>query len=400
MVALTILRELLNSATPQMHALRCEAVVAMVSSALDGASLAVTSLGRGIEGEAYEKHRIKRADRLMSNGHLSGERMALYTSLARRVTCGTSRPLISVDWSDLDEGKTRYLLRASVAVEGRALTVYEEVHPRERFMKAAVERQFLDRLAEVLGPTSRPIIVTDAGFHNPWLRAVSALGWDFVCRIRGRVMVGDANEDNWEQARSLFVHGGKQPKRLAKSRLSRDKPFECQFVIIKQGRRGRHHVNRSGRQARGHYSREQARSHREPWLLATSIDLSSSGALKRVVRAYKTRMQIEEAFRDLKSERFGLGFEASRATQIRRIESLLLIAMLALIVAWLVGYCVEVAGFARRYQANTVTKRKVLSTVYLGRRAWRESSYPYNSAQLHRALDAITEVITNQANGF
>ena len=383
-----------------MHALRREAVVALVSSALDGASLAVTPLGRGIGGKAYEKHRIKRADRLMSNGHLSGERMALYTTLARRVTSGTPRPLLSVDWSDLDEGRTRYLLRASVAVEGRALTVYEEVHPRERFMKAKVERQFLDRLAEVLGPASRPIIVTDAGFHNPWLRAVSALGWDFICRVRGRVMLGDANDDNWAQARSLFVEAGKQPKRLAKSRLSRNKPFDCQFVIIKQGRRGRHHVNRSGRQARGHYSREQARSHREPWLLATSIALSRSGAIKSVVRAYKTRMQIEEAFRDLKSERFGLGFEASRATQVRRIELLLLIAMLALIVAWLIGYCVEAAGFARRYQANTLTKRKALSTVYLGRRAWRESSNRGSSVQLHQALDALTDLVTNHATGF
>jgi hypothetical protein len=67
MHALGILRELLDRATPQMHATRREAVVALVSSALDGATLAVTSLGRGIGGTAYEKHRIKRADRLMSN---------------------------------------------------------------------------------------------------------------------------------------------------------------------------------------------------------------------------------------------------------------------------------------------------------------------------------------------
>jgi hypothetical protein len=47
-------------------------------------------------------------------------------------------------------------------------------------MKARVGRQFLARLAEVLGPASRPIIVTDAGFHNPWLRAVSE--YRYLCR--------------------------------------------------------------------------------------------------------------------------------------------------------------------------------------------------------------------------
>ena len=400
MVALSIVRELLNSATPQMHASRREAVVAMVSSALDGATLTVTSLGRGITGDAFEKHRIKRADRLLSNRHLLSERVGLYQTLARRVIGSTTRPLISVDWSNLDDGKTRYLLRASVAMAGRALTVYEEVHPRERFMKAKVERQFLARLAEVLGAASRPIIVTDAGFHNPWLRAVSALGWDFVCRVRGRVMVGDTTEDNWAQARCLFAQAGKQPKCLAKVRLSYDNPVDCQFVMVKQGRRGRHHVNGSGQHARGHYSREQARSQREPWLLATSIDLCARAAVKRVVRAYKTRMQIEEAFRDLKSERFGLGFEASRATQVQRIELLLLIAMLAMIVAWLIGLCVQAAGLQQRYQANTTRKRRVLSIVYIGRRAWRDTSQRYTKTQLKQSLESITLFVEDNSKGF
>ena len=396
----SIVRKFLMSVTPGMHALRREALAATVSSALSGATLTVTSLGRGIVGDAFEKHRIKRADRLLSNRHLSSERVSLYQRLARRVIGSTTRPLVSVDWSNLDDGKTRYLLRASVAVAGRALTVYEEVHPRTRFMKAWVERQFLARLAEVLGPASRPIIVTDAGFHNPWLRAVSALGWDFVCRVRGRVMLGDATETSWEQARSLFGEAGKQPKCLAKTRLSYDNSFDCQFVIVKQGRQGRHHVNGGGRQARGHYSREQARSQREPWLLATSIDLSTRGMVKRVVRAYKTRMQIEEAFRDLKSERFGLGFEASRATQIQRIELLLLIAMMVVIVAWIIGLCVQAIGHQQRYQANTVRKRRVLSIVFLGRRALRDPSRRYNKMQLQQALESITFFIANHSKGF
>lgn len=111
-------------------------------------------------------------------------------------------------------------------------------------------------------------------------------------------------------------------------------------------------------------------------------------------------MQIEEAFRDLKSERFGLGFEASRAVQVQRIELLLLIAMLTLVVAWVIGSCVEAAGLARRFQANTVTRHKVLSTIYLGRRAWREPSARFRSEELHRALDTISHLVAKQADGF
>jgi hypothetical protein len=65
------------------------------------------------------------------------------TALARRVLTGTHRPIISVDWFNLDEGKRRYLLRSSVAVAGRSFTLYEQVHSREQFMKAVMERRFL-----------------------------------------------------------------------------------------------------------------------------------------------------------------------------------------------------------------------------------------------------------------
>ncbi len=382
-----------------MHATRHEAVVALVSSSLAGASLAVTSLGRGIGGRVYEKHRIKRADRLMSNAHLSGERVTLYTSLARRVIAGTPRPLVSVDWSNLDDGKTRYLLRASVAVEGRALTLYEQVHPRAEFMKAAVERQFLKRLADVLGPACRPIVITDAGFHNPWLSAVHALGWDFIGRVRGRVMLGDEGGDHWDQARSLFALAGKHPKRLTKSRLSRANPITCEFVIHKQGRRGRRHLNRDGRVARAHYSREQARSQREPWLLATSLDSSTVGAMKRIVRAYKTRMQIEEAFRDLKCERFGMGLENHRCNNVQRMAILLLIAMLALFVAWLMGKALELSGKHPDYQANSVKNRTVLSTIFLGLRVIDSQRTTLSANDINDAIRHLQQYIVENHNG-
>ncbi len=43
-----------------------------------------------------------------------------------------STPNILVDWSDIDERKEHFLLRASLATQGRSLTLYEEVHPLSR----------------------------------------------------------------------------------------------------------------------------------------------------------------------------------------------------------------------------------------------------------------------------
>jgi hypothetical protein len=35
----------------------------------------------------------------------------------------------------------------------------------------------------------RPVIVTDAGFKVPWFKEISALGWHFIGRVRGKVSV-------------------------------------------------------------------------------------------------------------------------------------------------------------------------------------------------------------------
>ena len=97
---------------------------------------------------------------------------------------------------------------------------------------------------------------------------------------------------------------------------------------------------------------------------------------------YAKRMQIEEAFRDLKSERFGLGFKASRSTNTQRIAILLLIALLALLVAWIIGTYFEMTGQQRRYQANTERRRRVLSVIYLGRRALHDRRLTVDTALL------------------
>lgn len=393
MHATSILDNFLHQVTPDMHCARRQSVKAAVTSVLDGAMLSVTSVGRGMKPGAFEKHRIKRADRLLSNGHFQNERLALYRAVSAVVLGTIPRPVISVDWSNLDTRKTRYLLRASVAVSGRAITLYEEAHPRERFMKARVERRFLERLAELIGPLRRPVIVTDAGFHNPWLRAVAALGWDFVGRVRGRVMLADDTDTGWEHARSMFPGATTKPRALAKTRRSRADPLDCHFVLVKQPRRYRHDHNIMGRRARGHYSNKQARTHREPWLLATSLPVNHPLDCQRVVRAYTTRMQIEEAFRDIKSERFGLAYRACQSQRLDRIEMLLLIAHIAQIVAWLLALRVVAERLAQRYQANTVCNRTVLSMVYLGRRVWRDppDDIVFNAWQ--QAIDALRQLI-------
>ncbi len=69
------------------------------------------------------------------------------------------------------------LLRASLPVGGRALTLYEEVHPQKKLANRDVQHRFLQRLAQRLPAEAAPIIVADSGFKVPFYREVERLGW-------------------------------------------------------------------------------------------------------------------------------------------------------------------------------------------------------------------------------
>ena len=128
MHAKSIVSKILSGTLPWMHATRRKALCAAVDSSLRGQPLAVTALGRGLGESTDEKHQIKRMDRMLSNHHLQAQRVQIYTAIAKRIMGACSRPVIAVDWSDLDGAKRHFLLRGSLILQGRALTLYEEVH--------------------------------------------------------------------------------------------------------------------------------------------------------------------------------------------------------------------------------------------------------------------------------
>ena len=217
-----------------------------------------------------------------------------------------------------------------------------------------------------------------------------ALGWDYVGRIRNRHLVRDIEGDTWFDAKTLYAKATTKAKDLGDIALTRSNPLVARLVVVRQPKRGRTKWTLNGQRARSRHSEKQAAREREPWLLVTSLS-SSDARARRVVAMYARRMQIEESFRDLKSERYGLGFEVSCSRDTQRIAVLLMIAMLALLVAWIVGTCIEQAQLQRRYQANTERRRRVLSVIYLGRRGLRDPRLLLEQRQLksaneHRAL--------------
>lgn len=165
MYALSLLHRTLGERCSDIHAARMNSCYLAVQAISEGAQATVTSVGRGLSGTAYDKHKIKRIDRLLSNPFFHQELMLLYAALARTLLKGLYEPIILIDWSPLCADQSRQLLRAAIPVGGRSLTLYEEVHPRSKLGNRAVQHQFLDQLSRVIPKHCSPVVVADSCFR-------------------------------------------------------------------------------------------------------------------------------------------------------------------------------------------------------------------------------------------
>ena len=365
MHAITILHRIISTSLPEIHAKRLSSLLAAVEAVVSGSRLTLSDMGRGLSGPVAVKHNIKRIDRLLGNDTLHTEMPKLYEALVRQCLNGISMPLIVIDWSDLTPDRQWQLLRASVAIEGRSMTLYEQVHPQSLATSPRVHQAFLTQLATMLPPGCVPILITDAGFRGAWFRLVNRMGWYWIGRIRNRDMVSLTNEDVWAGCKTLYPLATSKAKSLGQYDYVREHPVPCRLVLIKRIKQGRHKKGKLGKRLHSKQSLKSARAQREPWLLAISPRLDHLSA-QAVVAVYAQRMQIEESFRDLKSERLGLGFSASRSTQKNRLGVLLLVGCLASFVLRLIGEVGKAKQMEFQFQSNTRRSRPVISVISLG----------------------------------
>lgn len=365
MHAIRFLHKLSGECLGEVHGRRLAALWAGVNALVTGQRLWLTALGRHVGGGVSEKHGIKRIDRLLGNRHLRLERRGFYCWIGRMAVRGCRCPVVLVDWCELEGRGELKLLRAAVAVGGRALPIYEELHARAG--DTEVHRCFLARLGEVLGPGCEPILVTDAGFRAWWYGLVEEFGWCYVGRVRNREYLRWESGGRWFPNKRLHVRASARAKSLGELWLCRSRPIRTCFYLYRGKSKGRVQVNLSGQRSRKTESKRSAARGREPWLLVSNLPRAYATA-KRVVRLYRTRMQIEESFRDLKAPRCGFAMREHQGRDLERTANLLLIAALGMLATWLMGLHGYAHGLHRRLQANTERKRRVLSTFFVGRR--------------------------------
>lgn len=369
MNAKQVLSKCLSLVTPLMHKTRRQSLFSSIESSMNGASLSITGLGREIESKAMEKHKIKRVDRLCSNTYLHRDIEFIHTRMTYLLVGTMQQPIIHIDWSDLDDRKQHFLIRASLAAQGRSLTLYEEIHPLNKKEKPRTHLLFLTKLKAMLPNGCKPIIVTDAGFRIPWFKQVLSLDWDYVGRFRNRTHCRKSSVHQWYPVKKLYAQASSIAKNLGVYLLGEQTSFSSRLVIFKRDPKGRKDRTATGdKSRRSKQSRTSAEREKEPWLLATSL-CNSNFKAKRIVNIYATRMQIEESFRDVKT---GLKMNDSGTRVVSRLSVLLLIACLSQFVLYLLGLAVKAAGKHWQYQANSIKHRNVLSNQFIGLRAYKD----------------------------
>ena len=380
------------------HKKRMTALITATQALITGRKLSLTGLGRAICNRTRTKHNIKRMDRLIGNPALHQDRYTIKRALARFIVGMQRRPVVLVDWSDLSADRQFQLLRAALVVKGRSVTLYEETHYQRNVGNPRVHERFLRQLKNILPVRCVPIIVTDAGFRTPWFRSVLAMGWDYVGRVGGHTMMSPQGQEDWVRVEAVFETATQKGRYLGEVDLVRKRPLACHAYLLWKKKRGRIKKTVFGQRCAMKHSEKNAQRERTPWLIVTSIDRSVANT-QQIINLYKTRMQIEESFRDIKNSRWGFGLDEARCTTTYRYENLLLIAQLAILAVWLVGQVAEMKQWHRQFQANTVWHEKVLSTFFLGLEVIKRRMGDFSKHDFSEAIKQL-QIQHNKACGY
>ncbi len=366
MRAIGILEGKLHEPLGFLHSKRRTALWRVVEGLLRGQQLWLTELGRSLPGNGVVKHRIKAVDRFVGNSAMQMAITKIYAALARVLLRSIKRPVLLVDWTGIAPGF--FLLSAKVAFAGRAVTILSRTFPEAKKATPGAERAFLEELKAVLPDHCRPVLVTDAGFIFKWFDAVRALGWDYVGRVRLRLMVFNIN-GRCMPLPEVYGLAKRKPRDFGTICVGKLNPRVHRVILSARPKpKGRKRLGRKGQSLKSGVALAGEAANREPLLLVTSLP----APVRVVVDVYGTRMQIEETFRDLKSYRYGWSTRHIRSTRALRVDVLLMIGALAAVVMHLIGLAIRGGVLARGLQANTERRRNVFSTFFLARLALKQ----------------------------
>jgi hypothetical protein len=392
-----IIQNDIAAAYPEIHATRLNTLLTFVNSGMHDQRVSVTYLGRGLKSlsKTTKKNDIKRADRLIGNQLLHFERPHFYEYMTSQLIGQKRFPIILVDWSPINGQEIFQVLRASIPMKGRSLTLYEKIYPESELNTNKAHQEFLDALENILPEGCEPIIVSDAIYRSPWFKIVEEKGWYWIGRVRGQVSLSK-NKTDWKTSYQWFNQAcvGKA-EYIGSIYYGKAAKFSCNATIYKRSSKGRKARKMRGGVSQRTTDKIHEKDAKEPWLLVFKLPEKFMKNAKTAVNLYSQRMQIEENFRDTKNNKLGIGLECANSRSVERFDNLLLVAALILYLLWCIGSTAVMKKCHYSLQANTQKKRMVLSIITIGREIIDDDRYSIQLEEYVYVLSQLSNLTVN-----
>jgi len=313
-----------------IHAARVLSFSSGVVGVLHAAALGVHAIGRGLADAMGldPKHAIKQIDRLLSNSHVTVWQW--FDQWVKFVVAARPEILVALDWTEFDKDDHATIALYLVTSHGRATPlVWKTVRKSElKNRRNEYEYQLIRRLHEILSEKIAVTVLADRGFGDQKLFTyLDFLGWSYAIRFRQVIKI---TADGITKCDSEWASASGHAK-MIKNVLITSCETPIPAVVLKH-----------------------QKGMKEAWCIATNrADLGAAG----VIGLYRRRFTIEETFRDIKDNHFGMGLSSTRIKSPERRDRILLISAVAQALLTLLGAAGEACGLDRTLKANTVKKR-------------------------------------------
>jgi hypothetical protein len=241
------------------------------------------------------------------------------------------RILVTMDWTDFDADDQTVLCLSLVTRSKRALPLVWTTERKSELKghRGTHEKTALQMLRLALPVGTEVVVLADRGFGYTELfdHLLGIPGFRFVVRFRANIIVAaGATRDK----AGALVPGNGRVRVLGSAKLTAAGRGPYTVVLYK------------------------ARGMKDSWCLATDLPTADG---RDIVERYARRFECEEAFRDIKDRRYGLGLKYTSIDCPRRRERLLFAVAIAYFILTLAGVASERLGIDRILKANTVRRR-------------------------------------------
>jgi hypothetical protein len=328
--------ERLRAAHPQPHVKRISNWVWIVVGMILSHSVQLSQIAQHLPSTAEAAGRVAQIRRWLSNPFVNVP--AFYRPLIRQVLAHWSERAVFIilDATSVNHGKLQ-VLRLSLAHCLRALPLVWRVVSGPGLVSVASASALFTEAARLLKSVGPVTFLADRGFRSTaWAEKCLKMGWNYIIRIANNTYLTFAD------GRQVAIDAlGLKPGRsryFQNVRLTQDADWLCNVMIT--------------------WTRATPK---QPAELCAVI--SNLRACHQTLKAYLTRMHIEQSFRDDKSGTFELA--RTHLTDPQRLNHLLL--ALAVAILWIHEVGQRVLERGERKEIDPAARRQ-LSIVQLG---WR-----------------------------